>query len=143
MGRCYVNPFLKPPSEKLTALFLRTGLSAAKEIFSADDTLSIDMFGSHLKTLLPCFSNVYVDLPPTSTKSSYRKRPRSMFNFLSSSYSTECDGIMDSISSSARRPLAPQLAKLRAIKSKAEQEVMRHAANISAHAHTKVNQKPR
>lgn len=114
-----------------------TSLSAAKDIFSADDTLSIDMFGSYLKSLLPCFSNVYADLPPTSTKSSHRKRPRSMLNFLSGSSPTECDGIMDSISSSARRPLTPQLAKWRAIKSEAEQKVMGHAANISAHAHTK------
>jgi hypothetical protein len=44
--------------------------------------------------------------------------------------------------SSARQPLAPQLAKWRAIKSKAEQEVMRHAADISARAHTKVNKEP-
>lgn len=61
-----------------------------------------------------------------------------MLNFLSGSPHTERDVIMDSISSSAR-PLAPQLAKWRAIKSKAEQKVMRHAADISAHAHTKVN----
>ena len=107
-------------------------------MFNADDTLSIDLFGSHLKSLLPHFSNVYVDLPLTSTKSSFRKRPRSMLNFLSGSSHTERDVIMDSISSSAR-PLAPQLAKWRAIKSKAEQKVMRHAADISAHAHTKVN----
>jgi intermediate cleaving peptidase 55 len=61
-----------------------------------------------------------------------------MLNFLSGSPSTEHDGIMDSISNSARRPLAPQLAKWRAIKSEAEQKVMRHAADISAHAHAKV-----
>ena len=62
-----------------------------------------------------------------------------MLNFLSGSSSTERDVIMDSISSSSRRPLAPQLAKWRATKSEAEQKVMCHAADISAHAHTKVN----
>jgi hypothetical protein len=62
-----------------------------------------------------------------------------MLNFLSGSSPTERDVIMDSISSSARQPLAPQLAKWRAIKSKAEQKVMRHAADISARAHTKVD----
>lgn len=139
MGRCYVKPsFIATIAQKLIAPFLRTGLSAAKDIFNADDTLSIDLFGSHLKSLLPYFSNVYVDLPLTSTESSFRKRPRSMLNFLSGSSPTERDVIMGSISSSAR-PLAPQLAKWRAIKSKAEQKVMRHAADISAHAHTKVN----
>jgi len=126
-------------SEVNCSISLRIGLSAAKDVFSADDTLSIDLFGSHLKSLLPCFSNVYVDLPPTYTKTSYRKRPKSMLNFLSGSSTTEHDEIMDSISSSARRPLAPQLAKWRAIKSEAEQKVMRHAVDISAHAHTKVN----
>jgi intermediate cleaving peptidase 55 len=127
--------FIATTAQKLITSFLRTGLSAAKDIFKADDTLSIDLFNSHLKSLLPCFSNVYVDLPITSTKSPFRKRQRSMLNFLSGS-STERDVIMDS---SARQPLAPQLAKWRAIKSKAEQEVMRHAADISARAHTKVN----
>ena len=62
-----------------------------------------------------------------------------MLDFLSGSFPTERDGIMDSISSSTRRPLAPQLAKWRAIKSEPEQKVMRHAADISARAHTKVN----
>lgn len=62
-----------------------------------------------------------------------------MLNFLSGSLATERDEIIESIFSSARRPLAPQLAKWRVIKSEAEQKVMRHAADISAHAHTKVN----
>jgi intermediate cleaving peptidase 55 len=130
--------FIPMIASVLIASFLRTGLSAAKDIFSADDTLSIDLFGSHLKSLLPRSSNVYVDLPPTSTIGSYRKRPTSILNFLSGS-PTERDEIMNFISNSARRPLTPQLAKWRAIKSKAEQKVMRHAADISAHAHTKVN----
>lgn len=124
MGRCYVKHSLQqPPTQKLIVPFFRTGLSAAKDIFNADDTLSIELFGSHLKSLY--FSNAYVDLPLTS-------------NVLSRSSPTKRNVIMDSISSSARRPLAPQLAKWRAIKSKAEQEVMRRAADISAHAHTKV-----
>ena len=131
--------FIATTAQKLITPFLRTGLSAAKDIFKADDTLSIDLFGSHLKSLLSYFSNVYVDLPLTSTKSPFRKRQRSMLNFLSVSSPTERDVIMDSISSSARQPLAPQLAKWRAIKSEAEQKVMRHAADISARAHTKVN----
>lgn len=114
---------------------LRTGLSAAKDIFSADDTLSIDLFGSHLKSLLPYFTNAYVDLPPTSIKG---RKKKSMFYFLSGSSATEHDESMESISTSVRRPLAPELAKWRAIKSEAEQKVMRHAADISARAHTKV-----
>ncbi|KAF8164915.1 peptidase M24, structural domain-containing protein [Crassisporium funariophilum] len=114
-----------------------TSFSAAKEIFEADDTLSINAFSSRLKSLLPQSSNIYVDLPETSTKGSLRSRPKSILKFLSGSSNTEYDNIMESISSSIRRPLAPQLAKWRAIKSKAEQQVMRDAAEISARAHAK------
>ena len=50
----------------------------------------------------------------------------------------EVDSIVDSLSSTKRRNLAPEVAKLRSIKSEAEQGVMRTAADISARAHTKV-----
>lgn len=46
---------------------------------------------------------------------------------------------MDSLSSKKRKALAPELAKLRAVKSESEQRIMHCAADISAHAHAKVN----
>lgn len=45
---------------------------------------------------------------------------------------------LDALSSSKRRPLAPVIGRLRAIKSPAEQAVMRAAADISSYAHMKV-----
>ena len=45
---------------------------------------------------------------------------------------------MDSLSSSKRRPLAPETGRLRTVKSKVEQAVMRQAADIRARAHNKV-----
>ncbi|KAF4615968.1 hypothetical protein D9613_011493 [Agrocybe pediades] len=117
-----------------------TSLSAAKEIFQADDTLPIENFGSHVKSLLSSASLVYVDLPnpaPWNPKTSYKK-PRSLLKYLSGSSSTEQEDVVDSISGSMRRPLAPQMGKLRSIKSKAEQRVMRQAADISGRAHAKV-----
>jgi len=118
-------------------LIYSTSLSAAKDIFQADDTLSIDKFGSHLKSLLSTASLVYVDLPNPPPKTT-RKKPRSLLKYLSGPSPTEQDDIIDSISGSMRRPLAPQIGKLRSIKSKAEQQVMRQAADISGRAHAKV-----
>lgn len=52
--------------------------------------------------------------------------------------SQEHDTLLESLSGQKRRPLAPEVGRLRAIKSEAEQKVMRAAADISSHAHTKV-----
>lgn len=46
---------------------------------------------------------------------------------------------MEALNSSRRKPLAPVVAKLRSIKSPAEQAVMRAAADISGTAFAKVN----
>jgi Xaa-Pro aminopeptidase len=46
---------------------------------------------------------------------------------------------MEALNSSRRKPLAPVVAKLRSIKSPAEQAVMRAAAGISGTAFAKVN----
>ncbi|KAF9480840.1 peptidase M24 [Pholiota conissans] len=113
-----------------------TSLAAAKEIFHADETYSINTFSSQVKSLLPHASNVYVDLPALSTKST-RKKPKSFLKYLAGPSSSDSDDLLDSISSSIRRPLAAQMGKLRAIKSKAEQAVMRSAADISGRAHAK------
>ena len=51
---------------------------------------------------------------------------------------TDLDLLVEYIPSSRRRRLAPEVAKLRRIKSKAEIELMRKAADISAIAHAKV-----
>lgn len=50
--------------------------------------------------------------------------------------------LLEDLPSSMRRPLAPLLGKLRLIKSSAELEVMRAAADVSANAHSKVTAVP-
>lgn len=50
----------------------------------------------------------------------------------------EYDILLESLSSSKRKALAPEVGRLRAIKSKYEQEVMRQAADVSARAHNKI-----
>ncbi|KAF8169506.1 peptidase M24, structural domain-containing protein [Pholiota molesta] len=113
-----------------------TSLAAAKEIFQADETMSINNFGSQVKSLLPHASHIYVDVPAITTKST-RRKPKSFLKYLTGPSSTDSDELIDSISSSIRRPLAPQMGKLRSIKSRAEQAVMRSAADISGRAHAK------
>lgn len=51
---------------------------------------------------------------------------------------TDFDLLVEFIPNRRRRRLAPEVAKLRRIKSKAEIELMRKAADISATAHAKV-----
>jgi len=115
-----------------------TSLDAAKVLFAADDTLPISSIGTYLKSLTLYASNVYVDLPDSTAKP-FKKNASSLLKYLTGSVASEKDPLFETISSSLRRPLAPQLGKLRAIKSKAEQKVMHGAATISGRAHAKVN----
>jgi len=64
-------------------------------------------------------------------------RRKGLFDFLNVPQ-TDLDLLVEFIPSSRRRRLAPEVAKLRRIKSKAEIELMRKAADISATAHAKV-----
>jgi intermediate cleaving peptidase 55 len=64
-----------------------------------------------------------------------------MLNYLTPSFQSknEYDNIAEMLSGSRRRPLGPELFKLRAIKSEAEKHVMRRAADISAEGHVQVS----
>ncbi|KZT20639.1 peptidase M24 [Neolentinus lepideus HHB14362 ss-1] len=122
----------------------RTSLQAAATHFRADDALHITSFASTLKSLIPMYSNVYVDLPPSTTPSRRRSSSsltasRSLLKYLTPSFGPkgEFEAIVEGISGSKRRPLAQEVAKLRSIKSVWEQGVMREAADISARAHAK------
>jgi len=135
MGRCEVSTLhLHQVGNPNT--ICSTSYSAAKKIFHADDALSINNLPSHLKCLLPQFSDVYIDLPNKSS----RRKSNWLLNYLPGSLLSDTDSVLDSLFSSSRKPLAPQLGRLRSIKSAAEQAVMRKAADISAQAHTKVSQ---
>ncbi|KAG5642619.1 hypothetical protein DXG03_002489 [Asterophora parasitica] len=116
----------------------KTGLNEAAAIFRADDALSIDQFSAHLKTALAEHSHVYVDIPPTHTRRGPRAASKSVLKYLTPPVEarSDYDIIVDSLSTK-RKPLAPEVARLRAIKSLAEQRVMRTAADISGRAHAK------
>jgi intermediate cleaving peptidase 55 len=122
-----------------TSLFSRTGLPEVPAIFRTDDALSIDQFSTHLKSIIPSYSKIYVDVPPSHTRRGPRSVTKSILNYLSppAAPRSEYDILVDSITTK-RQPLAPVVAKLRAVKSEAEQRVMRAAADISGRAHAKV-----
>ncbi|KAJ7638370.1 peptidase M24 [Roridomyces roridus] len=119
----------------------RTSFHEAATIFKADDARSIDHFASHLRSVLSKYSNVYVDVPQstTSRKSSSKFTTKSILSYLSPPLApqSEYDSIVEGLSNSRRKSLAPQVAQLRAIKSEAEIQVMRQAADISGRAHAK------
>lgn len=118
----------------------RTSFAEAATIFRADEARSIDHFSSHLKSVLSTYSNVFVDIPATLARKSSKFTSKSILKYLSPPLAprTEYDSIVDALSSSKRKPLAPKIAQLRAIKSEAELRVMRQAADISGRAHAKV-----
>ncbi|OCB90214.1 peptidase M24 [Sanghuangporus baumii] len=114
----------------------QTDFETAASVFGADDVQPIDEFPSVLKSLSGYYSYVYAD----STNSSKRGRQtKSILRYLTSPSSSrnEYDGIIDALPSAKRKSLAAELAAMRAIKSEAEQRVMREAADISGRAHAK------
>ncbi|KAJ7163843.1 peptidase M24 [Mycena crocata] len=117
----------------------RTSLSEVATIFQADDARSIDHFSSHLRSVLSIYSNVFIDVPPTYTRKSSKFTSKSILKYLTPPLTprTEYDLIIEALSSSKRKPLAPKVAQLRAIKSESELRVMRQAADISGRAHAK------
>lgn len=118
----------------------RTPLEDAAGIFNAHAAIPIINFGSHLKSLTSLSTHVYIDLPASATSRSSRSRPKSILKYLSSAVParTEYDNIVEGLTGGKRKPLAPEVANLRAIKSFWEQKIMRAAADISGTAHAKV-----
>ncbi|KAG6830958.1 hypothetical protein H0H92_013670 [Tricholoma furcatifolium] len=116
----------------------KTSFDDAAEIFRADEAQSIDYFSSTLKSATALSTHVYVDIPPTHTRRGPRGTSKSILKHLSPPVEarSDYDVIIDSLSKK-RLPLAPEVARLRSIKSLAEQRVMRAAADISGRAHAK------
>ncbi|PSR77059.1 hypothetical protein PHLCEN_2v8092 [Hermanssonia centrifuga] len=112
--------------------------------FKADDAQPITAFPSAFKSLTSAFSNIYLDIP-SSASVSRRGRGlshKSLLKYLSSGTSStreDYDTVVESIGSTKLKSLAPEVAKLRAIKSEAEQRIMRNAADISGDAHAKAS----
>ncbi|KAI9069540.1 hypothetical protein FKP32DRAFT_1671270 [Trametes sanguinea] len=110
-----------------------------RKYFGADDAEPIGAFPSTLKSLAADASWVYLDIP-TYTRRARTMTTKSLIKYLSPSGGLsrgDYDTLIESLSSSKRKPLSPEVGRLRAVKSKAEQKVMRQAADISARAHNK------
>lgn len=118
----------------------RTSFDDALSIFKADDARSIQNFPSQLKSLASLYSSIYIDIPNSSSKRSPRTA-KSLLRYLSPpvQHKSEYETVVESLSASRRHDLAPQVAKLRAIKSEREQQVMRAAADISGRSLAKVS----
>jgi intermediate cleaving peptidase 55 len=119
-------------------VFLRTGFDDALNFFKADDALTIKAFPAQLRSMISLYSNVYIDLPQSPRKNA--RSTKSLLRYLSPPVNprSEYETVVESLSSSRRKPLAPLIAQLRAFKSVCEQQVMKMAADISGRSHAKV-----
>jgi len=128
----------------------RTGTEGAVRKFGADDVsiLVVPFILTHSRarhihtTKQQAHSGRCSVAIPSSTliRHSQLPKPKSLFNFFKDESVKETDDDLnfDFLPSRRRRPLAPEVAKLRRIKSKAEIEPIKQAADISATAHAKV-----
>ena len=117
-----------------------TSFEDAAALFKANLALPTTSFPSHLKSLASLSSHVYLDLPASASPRSSKLRPKSIMKYIANSLPARSgyDSIVETLNGSKRKPLAPEVARLRAIKSKCEQDMMRAAADISGTAHAKV-----
>ena len=114
---------------------IRTDFEAAASVFGVDEVKSIDQLPSSMKALISNHTYVYAD----SSSSSRRSRHRNMLQLLSNpADQSDYEKIIGSLPQTRRRNLAPEVGKMRSIKSEAEQLIMRQAAKISGRAHAKV-----
>jgi intermediate cleaving peptidase 55 len=115
----------------------RTGFDDALNLFKADDALTIKAFPAQLRSMISLYSNVYIDLPQSPRKNA--RSTKSLLRYLSPPVNprSEYETVVESLSSSRRKPLTPLIAQLRAFKSVCEQQVMRMAADISGRSHAK------
>ncbi|KAJ3977405.1 peptidase M24 [Lentinula raphanica] len=111
-----------------------TTFGDARKIFQADDARHIDDFPSHLRSVIPQYSNVYFDLPPSRTRRPM-KTTKSLLKFLNGG--SESDLVLDTLGKARPKPLSSEIGRLRAFKSPSEQKLMRAAADISGRAHAK------
>src|ERR1700722_8477925 len=120
----------------------RTSLVDAETVFSADQALSTSELPSYLRKLFQRYSHLFMDIPE-STSTTLLEAPLStkratLLKYLPP-YNFRTETICEMLGSTKRKPLAPEVSKLRTIKSESEQNIMRVAADISAKAHAKVS----
>jgi hypothetical protein len=126
-----------------------TSFELVQEHCASDDAQPSSSFFATLKATLDRAEHVYVDLPEGASSSRRKsafdlfgpaEKSKRMLDYISGrkANKTEYDKLVESLTAPKRRPLAPEVGVLRAVKSVHEQKVMRAAAEISAKAHTKV-----
>ncbi|GAA5889606.1 hypothetical protein JCM8208_001071 [Rhodotorula glutinis] len=127
----------------------RTGLDGAREIFGADEAVDAHVFSRRIEHILASKpdSPIYIDLPAVShtALSRTRQRPaksRSLMDYLSRSGAQtkpdDVDEVLKVLDKRDVRSAAAEVERLRLIKSEAEVQVMRKAADASSAAHAKV-----
>jgi hypothetical protein len=144
LGKCHSLPFVHHANKSYS-----TALDVAQDHFRADDARPISAFFDTLKTTLPDVDHVYIDLPPGTTSSRRPKfdlsspldKSKLLLEYVTGPKASkgEYEKLVADINNSKRKPLAPELGRLRAIKSVNEQNVMRQASDISGRAHAKVS----
>ncbi|KAA1465904.1 peptidase M24 [Dentipellis sp. KUC8613] len=117
----------------------RTNFDDVVTLFRADEARSIDDLPLDLKNHLSKAPQVYVDLPSSRRERVGRPSAKSLLKYLVGSGAAKGphESILEGLSANKRKPLAPLVGKLRSVKSKAEQAVMKSAADISGTAHAK------
>ncbi|KAF9066863.1 peptidase M24 [Rhodocollybia butyracea] len=112
-----------------------TTFTDACQIFRADDARHWKEFSTYLRSIVYQYSNIYLDLPASRMQRSSKATTKSLLKYLNGP--SETDIVLDSLGKSRPKPLSPEIGRLRAIKSPAEQKLMRAAADISGRAHAK------
>lgn len=137
----------------------RTGPDAAVSIFGADAAHPNSTFASHLSDMVNNVSKgqLFVQLPPSPSPSLYsspypptesgvstKRKVSSLGKLLSGSnmFSTPQSpphiALHQLLAASTALPLAPEVEKLRFVKSPTELALMKRAGEISSEAHTRV-----
>jgi len=121
----------------------RTASADAVSHFRMDDAQLLSTLSSTLKRLGAVASHIYLDVPQSLSSSRRGRNPSqtTIHKILSLAgippRSEHIENLLDSIAGTKRKSLAPEVAKLRSIKSETEQRIMRTAADISGRAHAK------
>ncbi|ETI27739.1 hypothetical protein G647_00188 [Cladophialophora carrionii CBS 160.54] len=112
----------------------RSGTDAARDVFNADETGDVSKLKKILPELVGEASQVYTDITNPDPNQSVLRR----FLFGAARRTTE---FADAIEPKKLHRLRPLMNDLRAFKSQAEIELMRHAGRASGRAHTDVMRK--
>ncbi|EMD41148.1 hypothetical protein CERSUDRAFT_121692 [Gelatoporia subvermispora B] len=106
-------------------------------VLGADDARPFHDLARSLRALASGADYVYTDIPGAKRKSA-RAEGEGLLDVLKGKMRSKAqEGLLKMLDSSKTRSLAPEVARLRVIKSVHEQKVMRDAADISAEAHTR------